>query len=154
MHDVDLLLSAEYQRLSRVLAIHWNHAELRYRLGLLARAIGRADAAERHLRGVLAVHPHCVPAAARLGSMMLTRGRPVDELIDQAIVIAPPTLQSHYALAMKSQHAAAFDKAIVQIEQGDKKASDPRANIAFALGMLGLLDEELCEWKNAVAQAA
>lgn len=153
-HDVKLLLQAEYQRLSRVLAIHWNHAELRYRLGLLARAIGRPDAAERHLRGVLAVHPHYVPAAARLGSMLLTRGQSVDDLVDQTIVISLPTLKSHYALAMKSQNTAAFDQAILQMEQGGTNTSDPRANIAFALGMLGLLDEELCEWKNAVAQAA
>lgn len=154
MHDVEHLLQAEYQRLARILNVHWNHAELRYRMGLLARAIGRTDAAERHWRGVLAIHPHCVPAAARLSSLLLSQGRNADDVIDRAVILPRETLTSHYELAIKAQNAAEFDQSIVAMEKGAQRTYDPRGNVAFALGILGLLDEEHCEWKNMVPQEA
>lgn len=153
-HDVELLLKAEYRRLSQILPEHWNHAELRYRMGLLARIIGCHDAAERHLRAVLSIHPHYAPAAARLCAILLNRGETAENVSAQTMLISHETLTQHYTLAIKSQHTAIFDQDVKDIEEKDRQKSDPRANIAFALGVLGLLDEEHCEWKNPAPQEA
>ncbi len=153
-HDIDLLLQAEYQRLSQLLNQHWNHAELRYRMGLLAHVTGRPDAAMRHWQSVLKIHPHHMPTVARIAALMISQQKNPADMIAHATHVTPNEIEQHYQLAMRAQNKVSFEQSLAALENGDFMASDGRANIAFSLSVMGLLDEEYCEWKNPVPQKA
>jgi len=123
-------------------------------MGLLARAIEKPDAAERHWRAVLAVHPHHLATASRLAALMLSQKRSADALLEQAVMVSAETMQQQYQLALCSQSGASFDQAVGDLERGKQPSCDARANVAFALGLLGLLDHEHGQWKNLVMQDA
>jgi tetratricopeptide (TPR) repeat protein len=149
--NVAELLETEYRRLSGLSGRWVGHAELGYRLGLLARATGRMAEAVKAFGRVLNVHPHHVASAA-----MLTVSRPTMELgvLRAAMSVHPETIKTFGSFA---QTAAVDDGR--RLEQfvgrnsrgtGGCQGAQVRANLAFALAELGMLDEQRAEWREEV----
>ncbi len=131
---------------------------MHYRLGLVARAIGDCKAAERAFARVIQLHPHHVLSAARLAATLLQADRPeaVMPLLAVAFAIPQQTLTNYEQLASTVSDGRSFDRAVARLCQDlgeHANHSTVRANLAFALGELGLLDEEHAAWREAAPAA-
>ncbi len=153
---VNGLLEAECDRLSVAAVLEPDHAELHYRLGLVARAAHRLDIAAGAFRQTLRIHPHHVASAARLAATLRQLQTPADDLaiLRKALDVRPETLRQFAAFADIAGHPAAFDRAadLICIGQPDPKARmAARSNLAFALSELTLLDPARAAWREPAA---
>lgn len=149
--EVTALLAAERQRLERIAGQRPNHAEIFYRLGLICRALGDLPAAARALRRVLAIQPHYTRAAVRLAATLdqLHQSADSTEVLAKSCLSEGSTLRGIYRLGLASVDARQFDRAAQTIASPH---TDARANLALALGEMGLLDETRREWKEVALQ--
>ncbi|MGN6367757.1 MAG: hypothetical protein ACTHN5_05810 [Phycisphaerae bacterium] len=156
--DVDELLRSEFALMLQSAKQHPDHAELHYRLGLVARAIGERKAAEQAFTRVVQLHPHHILSAARLAATLLQTNQPeaVMPLLAIAFSVPPQTLQNYQHLAGTISDGRSFDRAVARLchDLGDHPSpAVVRANLAFALGELGLLDEERAAWRETAPAA-
>jgi tetratricopeptide (TPR) repeat protein len=153
--SIDKLLEAEYQRLSAGAREHPGHAEIHYRLGLAARAAGHLEAAAKAFTRTLALHPHHVPSAARLVTTELQLNRALSlETLEKSFFIPVATLQTFGAFAHAASSPAGFDRAadrLCLLAPDDTAATAARANLAFALSELALLDPARESWREVAA---
>ncbi len=155
-HSVDQLLEGEYEPLRKNTAAHAGHAESNYRLGLVARALGHLDEAAAAFTKVLNVHPHHVLSAGLLAATLvqLGRGEAAMPLLAVAFAVPAQTLERYHNLALASQDRAGFDRAVEHLCR-DVGAEGGRAvvkaNLAFALNEMSLLDDERAAWREPVA---
>jgi tetratricopeptide (TPR) repeat protein len=163
--SIELLLDAEFRQLQAGAKNHPCHAELHYRLGLVARTLGQPEVAVQAFTRVLSLHAHHVPSAARLAAtcMQLGQDEPVLPVLAVAFAVPGNMLQQYAALADAAQ-SRSFDKAAERLAgraEGPANLLRPgtyagsavavKANLAFALSELGLLDPVRAEWREAVA---
>ena len=154
---IEQLLTAEFEQLCKSAQAHRSHAELHYRLGLVARTLGKLPEAARAFARVLAMHPHHVPSAARLAATYLQLGKKpaVFPLLAIAFAVPPNILQQYAALAVAAQ-GGAFDNAADRLSRNLDEPGRPdtrptvKANLAFALSELGLLDSSRAQWRELV----
>ena len=156
--DVDGLLRSEFGFLLESTRQNPDHAETHYRLGLVARAIGDRKAAERAFARVVQLHPHHVLSAARLAATLLQIDQPdaVMPLLATVFAVPSQTLRNHERLANTVSDRRSFDRAVARLchDLGDHpNVATVRANLAFALGEVGLLDEEHAAWRETVPAA-
>jgi tetratricopeptide (TPR) repeat protein len=156
--SIENLLQEEFEQLQIAAKQHRSHAELHYRLGLVARTLGRNDAAVAAFSRVLSLHPHHVASAVRLAAthLQLRQKGPVFPLLAVAFA-APPNVLQQYANLADAAQSRAFDRTADFLSQ---KLDEPaarsqadvtvKANLAFALGELGLLDSARAEWREAI----
>ncbi len=150
-HNVDHLLQAEFDALQRVCLASPDHAENNYRLGLLARALHRPEAAAEAFTRVINIHPHHVLAAARLAATLveLHRADAALALLAVAFTIPAATLLQYHRLATTAHDHKAFEKTAAALCAAQSYPADRatlKANLAFALGEMGLLDAQLAPW--------
>jgi tetratricopeptide (TPR) repeat protein len=159
-NSIDSLLMAEFEQLQKSAATNRSHAELHYRLALVARTLGQLPVAVGAFSRVLSLHPHHVASAARLAATHLQLGErgPVYPLLAVAFAVPGNVLQQYAGLADAAQ-SRAFDRAADRLS---RHADEPgvwgsgtarvtvKANLAFALSELGLLDAARAEWREPV----
>ncbi|HVS72853.1 MAG TPA: hypothetical protein VHQ47_16470 [Phycisphaerae bacterium] len=143
------LLEGEFETLSLASRRLRGHAEVHLRLGLVARTLGHPDTAAWALGEVLAVHPHHVSTAARLGATLVERGADSASVLGiLAVAFAVPTdAIRRYADLAAAAHDADFDQRVDRFAAG---GAGPvvRANLAFALAELGLLEGPRAAWRE------
>jgi tetratricopeptide (TPR) repeat protein len=145
------LLNKEYARLAKLSFRAPSHAETAYRLGLAARAAGRLKEAARAFDRVLAIHPHHMNSAVRLAATVseLSQDTDIKPTLRRALLVPPETMRLFANLSAAAADAQ-FDAsaAIFGVASGD--AATIRANLAFALSELGLLDDSRAPWRETV----
>jgi tetratricopeptide (TPR) repeat protein len=164
--DVDELLRSECALLLESTKQNPDHAEMQYRLGLVARALGDRTTARRAFTRVLQLHPHHILSAARLAATLLQTDQPeaVMPLLAIAFTIPAPTLRNYQQLATTVANSRTFDRAVDRLchdlttnasttTNNGLRPTPPtpatlRANLAFALAELGLLDEQHATWRE------
>jgi tetratricopeptide (TPR) repeat protein len=154
--DVHELLRTEFETMREGVRLNPDHAEMHYRLGLVARAIGDLETAERAFRRVVQLHPHHLLSASRLAATLLQREKTeaVMPLLAVAFAVPAETLKRYEGLAEAAGDRPAFERAVVRLCHdvgGKSNCRSVRANLAFALGELGLLDEERAAWREMVS---
>jgi tetratricopeptide (TPR) repeat protein len=156
--SISNLLLAEFEQLQAATVQRRCHAELHYRLGLVARTLGESQVAVKAFSRVLSLHPHHIPSAGRLAATYLQLGQkePVFPLLAVAFAVPPNILQQYAGLADAAQ-SRSFDGAAERLSRhldeatvggGDEARTTVKANLAFALGELGLLDAVRAEWRE------
>lgn len=142
------LLEGEFEGLAGASRRLAGHAELHLRLGLVARALGRTEAAAWSLGEVMRVHPHHVSTAARLGATLVERGEGscVMAVLAVALGVSRETIERYDALAAAAGEAG-FDEGVEVFAKGTGGVVG-RANLAFALGELGMLEGARAEWRE------
>jgi hypothetical protein len=141
------VLCHEESRLAELAARYPDHAEVQYRLGLVAGAAAHGGQAVGAFRTVLALHPYHVSSAVRLAAADPAVGLP---LLRQAFAVPGETLHLFAALAHAAGDARNLDRVMncfcAAAPQGDPTAA--RGNIAFALSELALLTEAQQSWRE------
>jgi tetratricopeptide (TPR) repeat protein len=151
------LLMAEFEQLQKAARHQRCHAELHYRLGLVARTLGESRVAAGAFSRVLSLHPHHVPSATRLAATYLQLGQkePVFPVLAVAFAVPLNILQQYAGLADAAQ-SGAFDRAAerlsLNLDEPVEARAAVKANLAFALGELGLLDAVRAEWREDVGR--
>jgi tetratricopeptide (TPR) repeat protein len=151
--NVDHLLQAEFDVLQRTCDTHPDHAENNYRLGLLARALNQHEAAAQAFRRVVTIHPHHVLAAARLAATLLELGRPDAAMLVLVLAFTLPaqSVAQYHQLAIAARDRRTFEKTVTNLCDrlpSPAARATTKATLAFALGEMGLLDEERSTWTN------
>jgi hypothetical protein len=131
-------------------------AEGHFRLGLIARVVSpqRLDIAHRAFSHTLALHPSHISSAALLAAGQLQRNESIDSAaIDTAFTVSPAMLKTYAAFAQASTEPAPFDTAVDLLcadLPSDALRTAARANLAFALSELSILDPARAAWREAV----
>jgi tetratricopeptide (TPR) repeat protein len=151
--EVRKLLQVEITRLRELSMQYPNHADLQYRLALCSRATGDLEAAARAFGRTLAVEPHHANCAARLAATLLQLKRPdeVLPLLRQSFGLARRDAERYYAVGVASTNAAKFDRAVQALARdlGVKfEQQNCKANLAMALGLMGIQDSQKDQWRN------
>jgi tetratricopeptide (TPR) repeat protein len=149
--SVDHLLQAEFDSLQRTCAAQPDHAENNYRLGLVARALHNLEVAAQAFTRVLHIHPHHTLAASRLAATLLEldRSEAAMPLLASAYALPAETLAQYHQLAGAATDRRAFDRTVTTLCERfpfPTARATLKANLAFALGEMGLLDEERATW--------
>jgi hypothetical protein len=154
--SIDALLASEFQRLLGATRAAPAIAEGHFRLGLIARVVSpqRLDIAHRAFSHTLALHPSHISSAALLAAGQLQRNESIDSAaIDTAFTVSPAMLKTYAAFAQASTEPAPFDTAVDLLcadLPSDALRTAARANLAFALSELSILDPARAAWREAV----
>jgi hypothetical protein len=142
-----LLLSAEESRLAALSRQFPDHAEVHYRLGLLASNAGHATVAAAAFRTVLALHPCHVSSAARLAAADPSVGAAI---LRQAFFVPAETLRLFATFAAASSDSRHFDQWVARFcaAHPTLNPTAARGNIALALSELALLDDARESWRE------
>ena len=171
--DVNELLRSECTLLLESTKQNPDHAEMHYRLGLVARTLGDRTTAQRAFTRVLQLHPHHVLSAARLAATLLQTDQPkaVMPLLAIAFTLPPQTLRNYQQLATTVSNSRTFDRAVDRLchdlttsnanntspnsapHRAPANPTTIRANLAFALAELGLLDDHHATWRELTPTA-
>ena len=153
--EITHLLTLERDRLTVLAHSHPNHAEMHYRLGMLARALDDFPAAIKAFRQVLKIQPHHAATSVRLAATLLQQNqtRPARRVLEQMHTLPPATLRQYHALALAAAtDAPRFEKTIAHLEQQPQhRHSDLRANLTFVLTAMGAKDLAPVETGNAIS---
>jgi tetratricopeptide (TPR) repeat protein len=157
--EVQNLLQIERSRLGQLSAQHPNHAELQYRLGLCSRASGHLEDAVRAFGRTLAIEAHHAACGVRLAATLLQlhRADQVLPVLERTFALDQCEAERYYALGVASTDAAKFDRAVNGLARdlGLKfDQQDVKANLALALGMLGIKDSQKDAWRHPQPCAA
>jgi hypothetical protein len=145
--SLQALLATEESRLAGLARRFPSHAEVHYRLGLLASAAGRSRQAAAAFRTVLALHPHHVSSAARLAAADPSTGMAI---LRRAFFVPAETLQLFAALAAAAHDEHRFNRLVARFcaAQPQLDPTSARGNIALALSELALLDDARESWRE------
>lgn len=151
--SVQRLLQMQFNDLHAASREHPSTIELHYRTGLVARALGRLEEARQAFARVLRLHPHHLGAAARLAAtgLELEQLDQVMPVLAVALAVPDDLLNRYRALGQAAENPAHFDQAVEALIARSGPTADPasiRANLAFALSELGLLDAAHAHWRN------
>ncbi len=150
--DNDLLLEA-IRRHKHALARSPNHADLHYRLGLLARQVGDYEEAIASFRHAIAINPNYSKALVKLAVCLKECGA-IDEAIElfqQALRLEPGYVDVHYQLGLLFAQRNRFELAVEEFEQAAEGHGDQvafRANLALALQNVGMVDRAAAMWRS------
>lgn len=146
------LLAQQIDRLQAAVRDNPNHADLRYRLGLLLRNRGRIEEAIAEFRQAVAINPTYMKALIKLG-LALAENDQTDEAIavlKQALEIEPNYVDLHYQLGLLFAKRQQFEIAVEHHEQAVQACPQNaafQANLALALQNMGLIDRANASWQ-------
>ncbi|MBN2561817.1 MAG: tetratricopeptide repeat protein [Phycisphaerae bacterium] len=167
VHDVDLpgdasehraarrvtdLLSQQIERLRQAIQQDPNHADLRYRLGLIYRNRGQIEDAITEFREAVAINPSYMKALIKLG-LALYENDQTDEAVDvlkRATELHPDYADLHYHLGVLFAQQHQFEIAVEHLEravEGNPRNLSFQANLALALQNMGLIDRANATWQ-------
>ncbi len=155
--EVQGLLQTERTRLRELAAQHANHAELHYRIGICNRATGQLEDAAKAFARVLTIEPHHAKTAVYLAATLLQLNRAGEmlEILERSFAMEPAAAQQYYALGVTATDAQKFERAMGALARDlgvGFAAQDAKANLAFALGMLGIKDAQRDQWRECGTQ--
>lgn len=149
----DHLLHMQIERHDEQVREHPNHADLRYRYGVLLRAEGRhGDAMEQFAKAV-DLNPAYVQAIIKLALTQQELGM-IDEAIEtykMALEIKPNYVDLHYRLGVLYTDRRQFEEAVRHMETAAEGAPDNeqvRASLALSLQNMGLMDRAAATWRS------
>jgi len=151
--DNDCLLRRQLERHAEQIALHPNHADVRYRYGVLLRAEGRGGEAIEQFAKAVEVNPTYVRAIIKLGITQQELGR-VEEAIEtfkKALEVAPKFVDLHYRLGLLYTDRRQFEDAVRHMEaaaQGAPDSGQIRAGLALSLQNMGLIDRAAATWRS------
>jgi hypothetical protein len=147
------LLNGEFKRLSQLAAQTPAHAETAYRLALVASASGRGREAVATFGRVLTLHPHHMNSAVRLASLLRGTARDSEcvPILHRALLIPASTMKLFADLSTAAGDAQ-FDASAALFSDAAGSGT-ARANLAFALSELGMLDESRETWREPAFSA-
>jgi tetratricopeptide (TPR) repeat protein len=151
--DNDELLATQVQRHAEQVHRHGDHADLRYRYGVLLRAQGRQGEAMEQFAKALEINPSYVQAMLKLGITQQELGRVDDAIatLTRAVELAPDYVDLHYRLGLLYCDRRDFAQAAREMETAAGGATDNeriRCNLALSLQNLGLLDRASATWRS------
>ena len=152
----DDLLRLQMDRHAEEVARHPQHADLRYRYGVLLRAEGKLVEALEQFDAAVLINPAYVQAIIKKGVTLQDLGR-MDEAIETfrlAVELEPKYVDLHYRLGLLYTDGKQFDEAVKHLEQAAKFAHNNgtiRANLALALQNMGLMDRAAATWRSLAA---
>jgi tetratricopeptide (TPR) repeat protein len=149
----DHLLHMQIERHAEEVTRRPNHADLRYRYGVLLRAEGRHGEAVEQFRKAVDLNPTYVQAVIKLGLTQQELGM-IDEAIETykvALEIEPSFVDLHYRLGVLHTDRRQFEQAVRHMEQASEGAPDSdqiRAGLALSLQNMGLMDRAAATWRS------
>lgn len=151
--SVSDLLNREFKRLSQIAAQAPAHAEISYRLALVASALGRSKDAITSFERILALHPHHMNSAVRLASLLRGTARDAEcvAILSRAQLIPASTMKLFADLSTAAGETQ-FDASAALFSDATGGCT-ARANLAFALSELGMLDESRETWREPAFSA-
>jgi len=147
------LLAEAIRRHKAALARAPNHADLHYRLGLLARQTGDYEQAIRSFKSAIAINPSYSKALVKLAICLKECGA-VDEAIEmfqRALRLGRRYVDVHYQLGLLFAQRSRFELAVEQFEEavaGNDENIAFRANLALALQNVGMVDQAAATWRS------
>ncbi len=132
---------------------HPEHADLRYRYGVLLRSEGRLGDARDQFAKAVDINPCYLKARIKLGITLQELGR-VDEAIEQfkqAMELQPTYVDMHYRLGLLYTDRRQFEHAVRHMEAASAGApgnDQIRANLALSLQNMGLMDQAAATWRS------
>jgi tetratricopeptide (TPR) repeat protein len=150
--EITELLRRELARIGNVVAETPGHVEAHYHYGLLCRALGDLAGAARAFEKVMCIAPYYTRAASRLAVTLLQmgHGEKSPAVLARAFDVPADALVRYYKFALSATDSERFDSAA----QVMAREAAGKANLAFALGEVGLLDDVRREWKETPIAAA
>ena len=151
--DNDDLLNKQADRHAEEVQQHPNHADLRYRYGVLLRAQGRLGEAIEQFAKAVELNPTYVQAIIKLGVTQQDLGMTQEavETFKSALTIQPQFVDLHYRLGLLYTDRREFEEAVKHMEQASAGApgnEQIRAGLALSLQNMGLMDQAAATWRS------
>jgi tetratricopeptide (TPR) repeat protein len=148
----DDLLHRQTQRHAEEVARHGDHADLRYRYGVLLRAQGKVPEAMKEFLQAVKLSPSYAKAWIKLGVCQQDLGL-VEEAIEsfqRALDIRPQFVDLHYRLGLLFTNRGNFESALRHMESAaaGKDSEQIRAALALSLQNMGLMDRVAATWRS------
>jgi len=127
-----------------------------HHLGLIARQVGRNDAALDLIRRAIAINPNYAEAHGNLGIALAGKGQ-LDEAITafrQAIALRPNFPEAHNNLGIALKDKGQLDDAMAAFRQAvvlRPNYAEAHSNLGIALKHKGQLDEAIAAFRQAIA---
>ncbi len=129
-----------------------NHADIRYRYGVLLRAAGQVQQAMGQFSQAVRISPAFLKAWIKLGITQQEMGL-VDDAIEtfqKATNVRPDCVDVHYRLGLLYTNRKEFDQAVRHMEEAAGNTDDGRirAGLALSLQNMGLMDRVAATWRS------
>lgn len=151
--DNDDLLQKQIVRHLEQVSAHPDFADVRYRCGVLLRAVGRsAEAIEQFVQAVN-LNPSYTQALIRLGICRQELGQ-TDQAIEtfkRVLELAPKYVDVHYRLGLLYTDRREFAKAVKHMEEASTGSPGNRhikAGLSLSLQNMGLNDRAAATWRS------
>lgn len=151
--DNEHLLSRQLRLHQREIEAHPEHADLRYRYGVLLRAEGQLGEAVEQFSKAVEVNPSYVQAIIKLGITQQELGRAEEAIstFTRALELKPQYVDLHYRLGLLYTDRREFEKAAREMEAAAEGSPDNtriRAGLALSLQNMGLMDSAAATWRS------
>ncbi len=151
--DNDDLLHRQIERHGEEVLRHPQHADLRYRYGVLLRSQGRLGEAMDEFAKAVEINPAYVRAIIKLGVTQQELGM-VDQAVEtfkKVLEVHPKFVDLHYRLGLLYTDRRQFAEAVRHMEAAADGAPDNdqvRAGLALSLQNMGLMDRAAATWRS------
>ena len=151
--DNDDLLALQIDRHAEQVQRSPEHADLRYRYGVLLRSEGRLGEAIEQFEQAVRINPAYVQAIIKLGVTQQELGLMEEaiETFNTALDLAPKFVDLHYRLGILHTDRRQFEEALRHMESAAEGAPDNqkvRASLALSLQNMGLMDRAAATWRS------
>ena len=144
-------LNEAVARYGRALALKPDHAGAHNNLANMLSDQGKLDEAIAHYRLALTLKPDYAEAHYNLGNALLRRGKPNEAAAHyiRALALKPDFADAHYCLAGVFSRQGHLENAIAAC----RRALALKPGFVEALTQLGMLRMQVCDWRDAEADA-
>jgi len=151
--DNDDLLQTQLSRHGEQASIHPEHADVRYRYGVLLRSEGRLAEALDQFTVAVELNPTYVQAIIHKGitEQELGKGDEGIETLKGVLEVRPHYVDLHYRLGLLYTDRREFAEAVKHMEAASAGAKDNeqiRAGLALSLQNMGLMDRSAATWRS------
>lgn len=151
--DNDHLLQTQINRHAEAVREQPDHADLRYRYGVLLRAEGRLGEAAEQFAAAVEQNECYIDAIIKLGITQQDLGRSDEAMacFRRGLELRPRYVDLHYRLALLHTDRRQFEEAVKHMAAADGIAADNprlRASLALALQNMGLMDRAAATWRS------
>ena len=146
------LLVHQIERHAEAVRDEPEHADVRYRYGVLLRAAGQIPQAMEQFSQAARISPSFLKAWIKLGITQQEMGL-VDDAIEtfqKAMDVRPDCVDVHYRLGLLYASRKEFDRAVRHMEAAAGETDDGRirASLALSLQNMGLMDRVAATWRS------
>jgi tetratricopeptide (TPR) repeat protein len=146
------LLAQQIERHAEAVRNEPNHADVRYRYGVLLRAAGQVPQAMEQFSQAVRISPAFLKAWIKLGITQQEMGL-VDDAIEtfrKSMDVRADCVDVHYRLGLLYTNRTEFDQAVRHMEEAAGNTDDGqiRAALALSLQNMGLMDRVAATWRG------